>query len=150
MNLNQKGIDLIKFYEGFRAAPYLDFCKIPTIGYGCTYYPDGRKVTLLDSPVTEEQASELLQEILQTYFCPNIERLIKVDLNDNQFSALVSFAYNLGLHSLEKSTLLKYVNSENYAAASREFLKWSKANGTILLGLLQRRKEETQLFLMPA
>jgi len=142
----KNGIDLIKSFEGFRAKPYLCPAKVPTIGYGATYYTNGKKVTMNDSPITEEEASKLLAEMLVTY-----ERAVDsfcIDtITQNQFDALVSFAYNLGNGSLKSSTLLKKLNiNPNDPSIAGEFKKWVKAGGKTLPGLVRRRNAEAELY----
>lgn len=145
--INQAGIALIKKYEGFRAKPYLCPARIPTIGYGATYYPNGRKVTMNDREITEPQAQAMLIDHL-TDFIKHVNRYTSdIKLTDNQFSALVSFAYNVGVGALQKSTLLKKVRANPFdKTIHKEFLKWSNANGKQLAGLLKRRTEESYLY----
>jgi len=148
--VNKSCIDLIKSFEGLFLKPYLDPIGIPTIGYGTIKYPDGKKVTMNDSPITEKQALEYLEfEIHEKAL--GVENMIIVSLNDNEFGALVSFAYNLGLGNLKKSTLLKLLNSgKEKSIVAEEFLKWNKAGGKVLTGLTRRRQAEKALFLQPS
>jgi lysozyme len=144
--ISQKGLDLIKGFEGFRSKPYLCPAGVPTIGYGSTYYADGKKVTLQDQPISEKEAESLLLETVKTYercvdsYCTDI-------LSQNQFDALVSFAYNVGCMNLKISTLLKKVNKNvNDPSIRTEFLKWKKSNGKVLYGLVVRREAEAALY----
>ncbi len=146
MKISHIGIDLIKKYEGFSSKPYKCPAGIPTIGYGATYYPNGSKVTLSDTPITEQQAQEYLKDMLVSYE-KSVATFVTSTINQNQFDSLVSFAYNLGVGNLKSSTLLKKVNanpSDNTIAA--EFVKWNKAGGKVLAGLTKRRKEEAELY----
>lgn len=144
--VSKAGIDLIKSFEGLFLKPYLDPIKIPTIGYGTIQYPDGKKVTMNDPAITEAQAVEYLtHEVNQK--AAGVEKLVKVPLNDNEFGALVSFAYNVGTGALEKSTLLKKLNAGDRAGAAEEFPRWNKAGGKELPGLTKRRLAERDLFL---
>ena len=149
---NKACIDLIKHFEGFSAKPYPDpgtGAKPYTIGYGTTVYPDGKSVTLKDPDITEKQGEAyLLYEVNEK--AKAVESLIKVKINDNQFDALVSFAYNVGTGALGKSTLLKLINSkaDNLEIAD-EFLRWNKAGGKEMAGLTKRRQAERSLFLQP-
>lgn len=145
--INQAGINLIKKYEGFKSKPYLCPAGIPTIGYGATYYPDGRKVTMNDREITEPQALAMLIDHLAD-FVKHVNRYTSdINLNDNQFSALVSFAYNVGVGALQKSTLLKKVRiSPSDKTIHNEFLRWTTANGKTLAGLVKRRTEESYLY----
>lgn len=146
MKTNQAGLDLIKHYESFRSAPYLCPAGVATIGFGSTRYADGRKVTMVDRPLTEEEAEELLMATLVSYE-RDVEVLVTVPLNEDQFSALVSFAYNLGSTALKGSTLLKKLNAGDYLGAADEFRKWVKGGGQTLPGLVRRRESERSLFL---
>ena len=144
--ISQKGIDLIKKYEGFSAKPYLCPAQIPTIGYGATYYEDGKKVTLQDSLITEDRSVELLKHLLVT-FEKSVDSFCRDDINQNQFDALVSFAYNLGTSSLKSSTLLKKVNANPADPTIKdEFMKWVNAGGKKLPGLVKRRADEAALY----
>lgn len=145
MKVNSKGIQLIKTFEGCLLNAYLCPAKVWTIGYGSTQYLDGKPVKQGDK-ITQQQAEELLIDTVNM-FAQGVEKLIKVDLNDNQFSALVSFAFNLGIGNLQKSTLLKKVNENpNNHMIKTEFAKWNKAGGKVLNGLTRRRNAESQLY----
>ena len=144
--ISKKGKDLIKKYEGFRAKPYLCPAKVPTIGYGATYYPDGRKVKLTDSAISECFATNLF-EVMLTPYEKAVDSFCRDDISQNQFDALVSFAYNLGVTALKNSTLLKKVNTNpNDKTIKNEFLKWVNAGGKKLQGLVNRRTEESDLY----
>lgn len=147
MLVSENGLNLIKKFEGFYSKPYLCPANVPTIGYGNTFYEDGTKVTLQDNPITEERANELLEFIANKNFGRFVNITVKAPLNQNQFDALVSFAYNLGNGSLQQSTLLKKLNDNDYIGASEEFLKWNKSGGKVLSGLTKRRSAEQELFL---
>jgi lysozyme len=144
--ISQKGIDLIKKYEGFSAKPYLCPAQIPTIGYGATYYENDKKVTMQDSIITEDRGVELLKHLLVT-FEKAVDSFCRDDINQNQFDALVSFAYNLGTGSLKSSTLLKKVNANPADPTIKdEFMKWVNAGGKKLPGLVKRRTDEAALY----
>lgn len=148
--VNKAGLDLVKSFEGLFLKPYLDPIQIPTIGYGTIKYENGTKVSMKDPAITEERATELLEwEINEK--AHNVERMTKVVLNDNEFAALVSFAYNVGWQGLEKSTLMKLLNSNaDRTAVADQFLRWNKADGKELPGLTRRRQAERSLFLQPS
>lgn len=148
MKTSDKGKDLLAQLEGLRLKPYLDSVNKPTIGIGSTYYEDGTLVTMKDPPITKERAFQLMNNVL-VKFEEGIAKLVKAQLNQNQYDALICFSYNVGLGSLEKSTLLKLLNDKKYDLASQEFPKWSKAGGKTLEGLVKRRKAEQELFLKP-
>lgn len=147
METSQKGIDLIKSFEGWYASPYLDPIGIPTIGYGFTYYPDTKKrVTMNDTPLGPQQGEDMLREVLKGYE-QDVLRLVKKPLTQNQFDALVSFTFNLGATNLSKSTLLKKINKNpNNPTIANEFAKWRLAGGRVFAGLERRRKAESDLY----
>ena len=146
MRIEDAGIKLIMKWESFRSKPYLCSAGIPSIGYGSTYYRDGRKVTLKDKAITEPEAYALMVDILDRDFVPKIDKLIVVDVGQNMFDACCSLAYNIGSGAFGKSTLLKKVNSLDFSGSALEFEKWSKAGGKTVQGLLNRRREEKALF----
>lgn len=143
---SQKGLDLIKRFEGLELKPYKCPAGIPTIGYGNTYYPSGSKVKLTDPAITKEKAEELLKFLLESYE-KSVDSFCRDDISQNQFDALVSFAYNCGVNNLKSSTLLKKVNANpNDPTIKVEFLKWNKASGRVLAGLTKRRQAEADLY----
>jgi lysozyme len=133
-------------YEGLKLTAYLCPAKVWTIGYGNTFYEDGTKVKQGDV-ITKERADQLFINITNKNFAEPLLKLIKVKLNENQFSALVCFAYNVGTGALAKSTLLRKVNiNPNDLTIRNEFLKWNKAGGKVLNGLTKRRESEANLY----
>ena len=147
MKISEMGLELIKEFEGFSANAYLCPAKIPTIGYGNTFWEDGRKVKLGEQ-ISKTNALELLELVANKDFADKIFPLIKVKVSQNQFDAMVSLAYNIGVGNFSKSTLLKKVNSGDFDGASFEFLKWNKSGNKELLGLTRRREREKDLFKM--
>ena len=146
MILDNKGYLLITNHEGLKLKPYLCPAKIPTIGYGNTYYPDGKRVTLLDKDITKQQAFDMFKEVANR-FAKRVDTLVTSNLNQNQFNALVSFAYNVGTGNFSSSTLLKKVNrNPDDLTIKDEFLRWNKAGGKVLNGLTNRRNEEAILY----
>jgi len=143
---SQNCINMIKMFEGFRAKPYKCPAGVPTIGYGSTFYSNGKKVTLKDKPITEQDATNLLTTVV-TNFSSGVSKLLKIQVTQNQFDALVDFAYNVGIGNLKSSTLLKKVNAKNFSGAALEFIKWNKADGKVLPGLTKRRTAEKDLFI---
>jgi lysozyme len=140
------GIDLIKKFEGFMSKPYLCPAKICTIGYGATFYPNGKKVTMTDKAMTEAEGVELLKSMLSK-FEQYVDSYCIDAITQNQFDALVSFCYNLGPANLKSSTLLKKVNANpNDETIRAEFMKWTKAGGRTLKGLVTRRTAEADLY----
>jgi spore coat assembly protein SafA len=139
MSLNQKGLDLIKGFEGLRLNAYQDSGGVWTIGYGHTggVKPGDR--------ITQAQAEQYLRQDTGSAQ-QAVRNAVKVPLTQNQFDALVSFTYNLGAGALQKSTLLKKLNACDYAGAQAEFGKFVHAGGQVLQGLVRRRAEEAALF----
>ena len=145
MKVNKQGIQLIKSFEGCFLNAYLCPAKVWTIGYGSTKYQNGKPVKQGDK-ITQQEAETLLSDTLDE-FSKGVSKLIKVELNDNQFSALVSFAFNLGTGALSKSTLLKKVNANpNDKTIENEFMRWVSAGGKRLNGLVRRRTAESKLY----
>jgi lysozyme len=146
MKLNDDGYQLICEFEGLRLKPYLCSAKISTIGYGNTYYPNGKRVTLLDEPITKEYAFEIFK-VIADKFGRRVLSMVKKPLTQNQFNALVSFAYNVGTGAFSTSTLLKKVNANpNDLTIKNEFARWTRANGKIVNGLVNRRKKESDVY----
>lgn len=146
MKISPRGLDLIKDFEGFSITSYLDVVNIPTIGFGNTFYEDGRKVKLGDQ-ISKTDALKLLEVVANRDFADKIFPSIKVKVTQSQFDAMVSLAYNIGAGAFLKSTLLKKVNAGDFTGAGEEFLRWNKANGKKVLNLTRRREREKQLFL---
>jgi lysozyme len=144
--LSKNGLELIKKYEGFRANPYKCPAGVPTIGYGATYYPDGKRVKMTDPPMTEKQASDILKQMVIPYE-KAVDTYCIDTINQNQFDALVSFAYNVGTNALKNSTLLKKLNvNANDPTIRDEFMKWVRGGGKKLPGLVRRRTEEADIY----
>ena len=143
MKTSDKGIEQIKSFEGFRSMPYQDVVGKWTVGYGHLMIPgDG---TVQGSPITMGQATELLRKDLHT--AEQAVNSCGVELEQNEFDALVSFVYNLGVGAFQRSTLLKLIKTGNKVAASGEFPKWSMAGGKEAPGILKRRLAEQECFL---
>ena len=144
MTTSSNGRALIESFEGLRLEAYLPTPNdVPTIGYGHT---DGVQ---MGDTCTPEQADAYLAEDLTASELA-IECTVSVDLNQNQFDALVSFVFNVGAHNFETSTLLKLLNSGDYDGAAQQFTRWDKQAGEVLPGLLKRRTAEQALFTTPA
>ena len=157
MTLDNKGYLLIAQFEGLRLKPYLCSAGVPTIGYGSTFYPSGRKVTMRDKPITQETAFWMLKQVANM-FAKDVDSLVTSNISQNQFNALVSFAFNLGSdidadnipEGLGDSRLLRRVNANpNDPEIAREFVKWNKAGGRVLDGLTKRRLKEAELYFTP-
>lgn len=146
--VNQATLDLIRSFEGLYLEAYLCPAGVWTIGYGHTgiVHNDVKKGRVLRD---QHEAEDLLRGDLEK-FADGVHRLLlsrpRDEINDNQFGALVSFAFNLGLGNLQKSTLLQRINARDYLGAVPEFAKWNRANGKVLRGLTRRRLSEAALF----
>lgn len=145
MQTSDKGIALIKQFEGCKLTAYQDSVGVWTIGYGWIHPVDGKPIRV-GMTIKQETAERLLKTGLVSYES-DVSRLVKVCLTQGQFDALVSFTYNLGARSLSTSTLLRKLNAGDYAGAADEFLRWNKAGGKVLNGLTRRREAERALFL---
>lgn len=145
MQTSDKGIALIKQFEGCKLTAYQDSVGVWTIGYGWTQPFDGKPIRA-GMTIKQETAERLLKTGLVGYES-DVSRLVKVGLTQGQFDALVSFTYNLGARSLSTSTLLRKLNVGDYAGAADEFLRWNKAGGKVLNGLTRRREAERTLFM---
>jgi lysozyme len=138
-------IDIIKKFEGCKLVAYKDIVGVWTIGYGSTYYENGNKVNSGDA-ISQQRAESLLLTTVNK-FASEVNKIVKSNVNDNQRSALISFAFNLGVGALKKSTLLKLVNSNpNDKQIAHEFMKWVNAGGKPSNGLINRRRAELHLY----
>ena len=140
MKISQKGIDLIKKFEGFSSRAYLCPAGVLTIGYGHT----GKGIKRTDI-ITEEDAQDLLRGDL-SWVEEVINEKAKTALTQNQFDALCSLAYNIGASAFSNSALLRLINAGNLAAVPAQFLRWDKARGKVLAGLTRRREAEKKLW----
>ena len=152
MNL-EIAAELCRRFEGFKSKPYLCPAGVPTIGYGSTFYSDGRKVTLQDAPMDEPTARNLLITELMHKYAPGVIRQCPVLLalatkeNDwRKLNAIVDFAYNLGVGRLQTSTLRRKINEQDWEGAKEQLMLWTRGGGKVLPGLLKRRQAECALF----
>ena len=141
MKTSAKGIAFLKLREGFRSKVYNDTGGVATIGYGHMVLP-GEK---FDSLSIQEATALLYKDINIAESCVN--NFVKVQLNQNQFDALISFIYNLGCSAFKGSTLLRLLNAGDYEGAANQFQRWSNDNGKFVSALLKRRMLEKQLFI---
>ena len=147
---SQEGLKLIKAFEGLHrlkqgpqgvyVEAYLDPVNVWTIGWGCT------EGVYQGMKITRAQAEEMFKKEIEKFEAA-VAKAVKVQINDNQFSALVSFSYNVGARALFESTLLKLLNQGKFQEAADQFPRWDKAGGQVLLGLSRRRRAERALFL---
>lgn len=143
--LDTFGYKLIQQFEGLKLKAYQDSVGIWTIGYGNITYLDGSKVKKGDE-ITREQA-DLMFKSTANKFALEVAKLINVCLTQNQFNALVSLAYNIGIGAFKGSTLLKKVNNNpNDKSIANEFLKWKYAGSKVIQGLLNRRIKESEVY----
>jgi lysozyme len=146
MKISQNGIDLIKCFEGYRFNPYRDSVGLWTVGYG-HLIGDGKSLPSNYNRVfTQKEIDDFLVNDL-LHIESGISVLIRVPITQNQFDSLCSFCYNLGVGTLQKSTLLKDINSQLWDAAANEILKFHFAGGVSLPGLVKRRQAEHDLFI---
>lgn len=141
LSLGKYGLELIKSFEGCVLKVYLDAIGLPTIGYGHLIKP-GESFT----KITQKEAEDLLKSDAQI-FVDGVNKLLEVNVTQNQFDALVSIAFNIGLGNLKSSTLLRLINAGDYKGAADQFPRWNKAGGKVLSGLTKRRNAERALFL---
>lgn len=145
MKLSGNGFSFIKKCEGCSLVAYQDVGGVWTIGYGWTNKVDGVSIDK-GMVITQKTADDLLLNGLESYVS-GVNRLLEVNINQNQFDALVDFSYNVGIEAFSHSTLLHLVNDNSLSLAANEFLKWVYVNGKKCAGLLNRRIKERKLFL---
>lgn len=148
MKLDENGRKFIERWEGLRLNAYQCSAGIWTIGLGSTRYADGDPVKRGDKLKSKEEAWELFEHTLTPYE-DAVSRGVTVPLNQNQFNALVSFTYNVGVGAFHASTLKRRLNAKDFDNVPNEFLRWNKANNKPVLGLTNRRISEAGLFLLP-
>jgi len=156
--ISKKALDMIKHHEGTKLKPYRCPAALHTIGVGHVLYPEQAKLSMEDRikyPIrpednrlfTMEEVDAILAKDLDRFaagvlrYCPNASN------NQSWLDALVSFSFNVGLGTLQRSTLRQKHNRGDYAGAAEEFLKYSKAGGKVLKGLENRRKDERAIYL---
>ena len=148
MIVNQQTIDLIKEFEGYRNTTYADSVGVLTIGYGTT----GRAGVGIDprpgQTITKAEAEWYLRKGVDK-FAASIMPAITAPINENEFGAFVSLAYNVGPSAFKRSSALRHFNSGDKARAGKSIILWNKAGGRVLAGLVRRREAERQLFLTP-
>jgi lysozyme len=140
MKTSQKGLDLIKKFEGFSDKEYICPAGKPTIGYGHVILPNEH----FSSSITKEEAEILLKKDLQPRE-KSLNILVKVNINQNQFDALMSLIYNIGVANFKQSTLLKFINDRLFDKVPDQFRRWKYINKVVSKGLLKRREEELWL-----
>ena len=148
MKISEKGLAMIESFEGclLKASNKLD--GVWTIGYGQTGSYYGKRVHRGMTTTKAEAHAWLRDHSIKTYE-DAVTQAVKVPINQNQFDALVSFAYNVGVGAMAGSTAVRKLNAGDYAGAADALTMWTKCNGKVLAGLVRRRKEERALFLTP-
>ena len=136
---------LCRRFEGLHLRPYLCPAGVPTIGYGATYYEDGTRVTLSDPPIPRQRAEELLLWHIENVYLPAVLKLCPGADTPERLAALIDFAFNLGVGNLRTSTLRKRVSAKRWDDVRTELMKWIKAGGRELRGLVKRREAECAL-----
>lgn len=144
MRMSADGLALVKEFEGLRLKAYKCPAGVWTIGYGHTSAAGSPEVNS-GMEITKDEAEAILKRDMVQYEA-GVEKLVKVELSQGQFDALVDFAYNAGVGALAKSTLLKRVNEERFDDVPAEFMKWTKGGGRELPGLVRRRRAEVKLW----
>jgi lysozyme len=145
MEVNKAGRDLIKQFEGCKLKAYKCPAGLWTISWGLTFYPDGTKVKEGDV-ITQQEAEDYFNAIVDD-FAKGVNVLVKSNVTANNFSAIVSFAFNVGMGNFRRSTLLRKVNANPKDPSIRtEFMKWTRANNVVLKGLVRRREAEAKLY----
>jgi lysozyme len=140
-----KGIAIIRKYEGLRLQAYICPSGLATIGFGATFYENGSRVQLGDK-ITRDRADQLLFFQVKL-FAEEVRRTVKSNINENQLGALVSFCFNVGGDAFGKSTLARKVNANPSDSTIRnEFMRWTRGGGKVLPGLVKRREEEANLY----
>lgn len=158
MSLSLAGSKLVNQFEGFRSKPYRDQAGVATIGFGSTYYEDGRRVKMSDPAISRERAYEIKRHVVNKDFAPAInllfdEEIASGKLTQNMFDALVSLAYNIGAARIKSSSVYRHIKAGNYKKAADAFLPWNKVRNSrtrkleFSQGLYNRRKKERELFL---
>lgn len=143
VKLSVDGLRMLKRFEGFRPLPYHDVAGFPTVGYGHLI----KNSENFNEGLTEDEAGLLLADDVR-WAERAVEELVKVDLSQNEFDALVSLVFNIGRTNFAKSTLLRVLNEGRRMSAADEFLKWRKAGGKVVSGLENRRRAEAHVFLL--
>jgi len=140
-----KGMPIIRKYEGLRLRAYICPAGLPTIGYGATFYENGSRVQMGDV-ITIDRADKLLH-LQVKLFADEVKRIVKSELDENMLGALTSFCFNVGGARFASSTLAKKANANpNDPTIRNEFMRWTRGGGKVLQGLVKRREEEANLY----
>jgi Phage-related lysozyme (muraminidase) len=154
MQMSSHGLELLEQWEGFKTTVYKDSAGLPTIGVGHLLTKSelsSGKITINGVPVsyenglTEQQVTDLLAQDVKPAAAA-VNGNVKVDLDQNQFDALVSFTFNVGVGAFTGSTLLKVLNQGQYDQVPTQLLRWTRAGGQVVQGLVNRRNNEIKLW----
>ena len=152
MKISDKGLKLIQEFEDFVSTPYQDSARVWTIGYGSTYYPNGKKVTKFDKPINRLYAETIQKNVIARDFEPVINELLEKEIasgfiTQNMYDAIISLTYNIGVNGFKRSSVLRLLKQGDKQNAADAFLLWNMAGGKVLRGLVRRRERERKLFL---
>ena len=152
MKISDKGLKLIQEFEDFVSTPYQDSARVWTIGYGSTYYPNGKKVTKFDKPINRLYAETIQKNVIARDFEPVINELLEKEIasgfiTQNMYDAIISLTYNIGVNGFKRSSVLRLLKQGDKQNAADAFLLWNMAGGKVLRGLVRRREKERKLFL---
>lgn len=142
MNVIEIAAALARRFEGLYLTPYICPAGVPTIGYGATYYENGKSVKLTDPKITKEYAEKLLVWMIQTKYLPDVLKLCPGVTDPIKLAGLIDFTFNLGSGRLKTSTLRKRVNTGQWDLVPTEYRKWTRGGGKILRGLVIRREAD--------
>jgi lysozyme len=143
-----RGIAIIRKYEGLRLRAYICPSGLPTIGYGATFYENNTRVQMGDV-ITMDRADKLLH-LQVRLFADQVKKVVKSNINENQLGALVRFCFNVGGAKFASSTLARKANANpNDPTIRDEFMRWTRGGGKVLPGLVKRREEEANLYYAP-
>jgi lysozyme len=145
MQISDRGLDLIKQFEGLELEAYQDIVGVWTIGYGHTSMA-GPPEVVPGMEISEREATKILRRDLDQYENA-VEKAVKVDITQNMFDALTSITYNIGVNGMKSSTFIKRLNKEDFVGAAEAMKWWNKAGGEVVSGLVRRRNAEAALFL---
>ncbi len=157
MKVDNIALNVLKHHEGVRYKPYRDAVGLWTIGVGHLMYPQQALLKTIKERIafqlhkednraySKEEINDILRSDLHR-FERGVTRLCSVVLTQGQFNALVSFSFNVGLGAFQRSTLRQKVNRQDWKGCKKEFLKYTKANGKVFKGLVNRRNDEIAMF----
>lgn len=158
MQLSLAGAEQVNDFEGFSSKPYRDTAGVPTIGFGSTYYENGKRVSMSDPAISRERGHEIKRHVVSKDFAPAVNMMFDDEIDSgkitqNMFDALVSLSYNIGIPRLKGSSVYRHIKAGNFAKAADSFLLWNKVRNPrtreleFSQGLYNRRQKEKKLFL---